>query len=98
MPHLKNSFRWTRIGWTPVFITTKSPLGSDFNSSGVRSGRSIICKDSDGSFLLLETEPDMTVRLPSAFDKVSAEELFGAKPPNKVICVLSTMISPPSLP
>ena len=80
------------MGWTPVFITTKSPFGKDFNSSGVRSGRSIICRDSDGSFLLLDTEPDITVRLPSALDSVSAEELFGAKPPNSVICVLSTMI------
>ena len=27
------------------FITTNSPLGMDFNSSGVMSARSIICKD-----------------------------------------------------
>ena len=40
------------MGWTPVFITTKSPLGKDFNSSGVRSGRSIICRDLEpGKFI-----------------------------------------------
>ena len=45
------------------------------------SGRSIICKDWLGSFLLRETEPDITVRLPIAFDSTSAELLLGAKPP-----------------
>lgn len=48
--------------------------------------------------MLIDTEPDITVRLPRALDSVSADELFGAKPPNNVICVLSTIISPPSLP
>ena len=64
-----------------------------FNSSGVISGRSIICSDSDGSFLLLDTEPDITVRLPSALDKVSAEVLCGANPPKIVSWVLSTIWS-----
>ena len=30
------------------------------------------------------TEPDITVRLPRALESTSAEELFGAKPPNIV--------------
>ena len=70
----------------------------DFSSSGVSSGRSIICSDCDGSFLERLTDPDRTVRLPSAFDSTSAEELLGANPPNRISCVLSTMISAPSLP
>lgn len=51
----------------------------DFNSSGVMSGRSIICRDWLGAFLLLDTEPDITVRLPRALDSTSAEPLLGAK-------------------
>ena len=69
-----------------------------FSSSGVISGRSIICKLSDGSFLPLLTDPDNTVRLPRALDSVSADVLFGANPPKIVSCVLSTMISAPSFP
>ena len=37
------------------------PFGRDFNSSGVISGRSIICKDLDGSFLLWLTEGSSTI-------------------------------------
>ena len=98
IPHLKKSLRWTFIGCTPVFMTINSPFGMAFNSSGVIKARSTICKDCEGLSFPLLIEPDMTVRLPSAFDRVSADELFGAKPPNSVICVLSTMISAPSLP
>ena len=79
-------------------MTTNCPLGILFNSSGVISGRSIICKDSDGSFLLLDTEPDITVQLPRALERVSAEVLWGANPPKMVSWVLSMMISAPSLP
>lgn len=34
--------------------------------------------------MLLDTEPDSTVLLPSALDSVSAEELFGANPPTLI--------------
>ena len=50
-----------------------------FNSSGVIKARSTICKDCEGLSFPLLIEPDMTVRLPSAFDRVSADELFGRK-------------------
>ena len=63
-----------------------------FNSSGVISGRSIICKDCEGSFFPRLTEPDMTVRLPNAFESTSAEEELGANPPKMVSWVLSMMI------
>ena len=66
-------------------MTIKVPFGRDFSSSGVIKGRSIICKDWDGWSLLLLTEPDITVRLPRDFDNISADELFGAKPPNSII-------------
>ena len=39
---LKNSFSLVFMRWIPVFITTKLPLGMDFNSSADISGRSII--------------------------------------------------------
>ena len=78
-------------------MTKNCPRGMAFNSSGVMSGRSIICMDWLGSFLLLDTEPDSTVRLPSALDMTSAVLLLGAKPPNSVTCVLSTIMSAPSL-
>ena len=39
---LKNSFSLVFMGWVPVFITIKLPLGMDFNSSADISGRSII--------------------------------------------------------
>ena len=45
------------MGWTPVLATIKLPLGMDFSSSGVISGRSIICRLWDGSFFPLEMEP-----------------------------------------
>ena len=57
----------------------KLTFGRDFNSSGVINGLSIICKDCDGSFLLLLTEPVITVLLPSAFDNISAEQIFDMK-------------------
>ena len=86
------------MGCEPVFMTTNSPFGMLFNSSAVISGRSIICSDLLGSFLLFEMLPLMTVRLPRAFDNTSAVCELGAKPPKIVSCVLSVMISAPSLP
>ena len=44
------------------------------------------------------TDPDCTVLLPRALDSTCADSLLGAKPPNTVSCVLSVMISQPSLP
>ena len=72
MPQSRNRRSFARMGCVPVFMTTKLPLGMDFSSSGVMSGRSIICKLWLGSFLLLLTEPDNTVRLPSALESCSA--------------------------
>lgn len=66
-------------------MTTKLPLGMDFSSSGVMRGRSIICKLWLGSFLLLLTAPDNTVRLPSALESCSAVWLLGSKPPKMVL-------------
>ena len=86
------------MGCVPVFMTTKLPLGMDFSSSGVIKGRSIICKLWLGSFLLLLTEPDNTVRLPSALESCSAVWLLGAKPPKMVSWQLSVNISAPSRP
>ena len=60
-----------------------------FNSSAVISGRSVICRLWDGSFLLLDTEPVMTVRVPSALEIISAVSLEGAKPPAMVSWQLS---------
>ena len=62
------------------------------SSSGVSSGRSIIWSDCDGSFLLLLTDPLITVRLPSALESVSAELLFGAKPP-KMVSITSDIVT-----
>ena len=53
----------------------------DFNSSAVISGRSVICKLWDGSFLLLDTEPVITVREPREREISSAVPDVGAKPP-----------------
>ena len=78
-------------------MITNCLLGMDFSSSGVISGRSIICKDSDGSFLLRLTEPLMTVLEPRALDSVSTEVLCGANPPKMVSWLLSMIISAPSL-
>ena len=50
-----------RMGWDPVFITTNSPLGMDFSSSGVISARSAIWRDWLFSPLLRLMEPDCTV-------------------------------------
>ena len=86
------------MGWKPVFITINVPFGKDFSSSGVISGRSVICNDCDGSFLPLLTEPVRTVRFPRALERISAEEEFGAKPPNKVSWVLSMIMSALSFP
>lgn len=72
------------MGWVPVFMTMKLPLGMDFSSSGVRRARSIIWRDWLGSFLPRLTEPDRTVRLPRALDSTSAVWLLGAKPPKMV--------------
>ena len=68
-------------GCAPVFITMNEPFFMLFSSSAVISGRSVICRLWDGSFLLLDTEPVMTVRVPSAFEIISAVSLEGAKPP-----------------
>ena len=70
----------------------------DFSSSGVISGRSIICKLWDGSFFPRLMEPLITVRLPRALDSSTAVWLAGAKPPKMFTWQLSTMISEPSLP
>ena len=65
-------------------MTMNCPLGRLLSSSGIMSGRSIICKLWDGSFLPLEMLPLMTVRLPSALLSTSAVWLLGAKPPKMV--------------
>ena len=72
MPVSYTHLSFVCMGCVPVFITTKLPLGMDFNSSGVISGRSIICKLWLGSFLPRLTEPDSTVRLPSDLKSCSA--------------------------
>ena len=72
MPQSRNSRSFVCMGCVPVFITTKLPLGMDFNSSGVISGRSIICKLWLGSVFPLLTEPLSTVRLPSDLESCSA--------------------------
>lgn len=77
------------MGCCPVFWTIKFPLGMDFSSSGVSSGRSIICRLWLGSFFPRLTDPDRTVRFPSALDSTSAVWLFGAKPPKMVSWQLS---------
>lgn len=97
MPQSKNRRSLVRMGWVPVFITTNSPLGMDFNSSGVMSGRSIICKDWLLSLPWL-TEPESTVRLPRAAERASAVLLWGEKPPKIVSWQLSHIISAPSFP
>ena len=84
MPHSRKRRSRVCIGWQPVFITTKCPLGIDLNSSGVIRGRSTICRDWLGSFLLWLTEPDCTVRVPRFLDNTSAVWLPGAKPPKIV--------------
>ena len=75
-----------------IFITTKLPLGIDFSSSGDMSGRSIICKDWESSFLPFVTVPDRTVRLPRLSESAAAVWLFGAKPPKMVSWQLSVNI------
>ena len=60
------------MGWVPVFITTKLPLGMDFNSSADISGRSIICRDWALLSLPWLTDPDRTVRLPRFSEKAEA--------------------------
>lgn len=60
-----------------------------FSSSAVIRGRSVICRLWDGSFLLRDTEPVMTVREPSALEMTSAVSLEGAKPPAMVSWQLS---------
>lgn len=42
---------------------------------------SVICSDWDGSFLLLDTDPVITVRVPSALEMMSVVSLEGANPP-----------------
>ena len=96
MPHSKNRFSFVFIGCCPVFITMKVPFGRAFSSSALMSGLDAICRDLDGSFFDLLIVPTCTVRLPIARDSVSADVLFGAKPPNIINCVLSTMMSAPS--
>ena len=71
-------------------------FGRAFSSSALMSGLDAICRDWVGSFLDLLTVPTCSVRLPIARDSVSADVLFGAKPPNIINCVLSTMMSAPS--
>ena len=61
-----------------------------FNSSGVMSGRSIICKLWDGSFFPRLMEPLITVRLPRALDSSTAVWLAGAKPPKMFTCRIYT--------
>ena len=85
---LNRLYVWV-FSWYPY---GKLSFGSDFNSSGVISGRSVICNDCEGSFLPRLTEPVRTVRFPRALERISAEEEFGAKPPNKVSCVLSMIV------
>lgn len=84
MPYLKYNCSFVRIGCIPVFMTTNSPFGRLFSSSGESNARSAICK----LWLLLSfpllMEPVKTVRLPRALESVSAVWLFGAKPPKIV--------------
>lgn len=70
-------------------MTIKLPFGIDFSSSALIRGLSVICKLCDGSFLLLETEPVITVLVPNAFEIISAVSDVGAKPPAIVIWQLS---------
>ena len=86
------------MGWHPVFCTMKLPLGMDLSSSAVSRGRSIICRLWLGSFFPRLTEPESTVRLPRAFEKVSAASLLGAKPPQITSWQLSIRMDAPSLP
>ena len=86
------------MGWVPVFMTMKCPLGMDLSSSGVMRGRSIIWRLWLVSFFPREMEPLITVRLPRALDSTSAVWLLGAKPPKMVSWQLSVRISAPSLP
>ena len=72
------------MGWVPVFMTMKCPLGMDLSSSGVMRGRSIICKLWLVSPFPREMEPLMTVRLPRALESTSAVWLLGANPPKIV--------------
>ena len=69
--------------------TLKEPFFMFLSSSELISGRSVICKDWDGSFLLRLTEPVNTVRLPSVLETISAVSEVGAKPPAIVIWQLS---------
>ena len=86
------------MGWQPVFARIKRPLGSVFNSSGSISGRPIICRLWLGSFFPLLMEPDSTVRLPNALERMSALSEFGAKPPNRISWQLSMIMLEPSFP
>ena len=72
MPYLKNSLSLETKGCAPVFITMKEPFYILLNSSAVINGLSVIWRDCDGSFLLRDTEPVITVRVPSALEIISA--------------------------
>ena len=45
MPQSRKSRRRVCMGWVPVFMRMKLPLGMDFSSSGVSRARSIIWRD-----------------------------------------------------
>lgn len=68
------------------------------SSSALISGRSVICRDWDGSFLLRLTEPVITVRLPSVLETISAVSEVGANPPAMVTWQLSCIMAAPSRP
>ena len=68
-------------GCVPVFITINEPFFMLFSSSADIKALSVICSDWDGSFLLLDTEPVIAVRVPSALEMMSAVSLESANPP-----------------
>ena len=69
-------------GWHDEDISKKSLPAERFGCEGP-------CKINLGSFFPRLTDPDRTVRFPSALDSTSAVWLLGAKPPKMVSWQLS---------